>query len=324
MTVSDRLSLEHIAEAARFIDAAYLDTPQYELANGRTPFSCRLVVKIECLNPVRSFKARGAYYLASKLPRGSQLVCATAGNFGQGMAVAARRYGHSVVIFTGLDASPLKVERMRALGADVRQVGGDSDAAHHAAEAFSQDTGALWIADGREPALAEGAGTIGIELLRWPERFDAILVPVGDGSLISGIARWVKAHVPEMRVVGIVSTGAPAMLHSWQARQPKTVPAGDTIADGLAISTPFDVAVADLVRLVDDMVAVEDSALIEAMRLAHQELGLVLEPSGAAGFAALLDDGERFRNRLVATVLTGGNLTPGQIRSWLMAGPDQT
>jgi threonine dehydratase len=324
MTVSDRLSLEHIAEAARFIDAAYLDTPQYELANGRTPFSCRLVVKIECLNPVRSFKARGAHYLASQLPRGSRLVCATAGNFGQGMAVAARQYGHTVVVFTGLDASPLKVERMRALGAEVRQVGGDSDAAHHAAEAFSNESGALWIADGREPALAEGAGTIGVELLRWRERFDAILVPVGDGALMGGIARWVKAHAPETRIIGIVSAGAPAMMHSWRARQAKSVPAGDTIADGLAISTPFDVAVADLVTLVDDMLAVEDSALIEAMRLAHRELGLVLEPSGAAGLAALLGGVERFGNRLVATVLTGGNLTPGQIRSWLMAATDRT
>lgn len=311
-----RLSLERIAHAKEVIDAVFLDSPQFETQPIGEQLGCRLVVKVETLNPIRSFKARGAHFLAAQLPDRPHLVCATAGNFGQGLAHAARRHGLPITIFTAAGASPLKIERMRSLGADVRTAGNDPDEVHRAAREFAAETRAVLIEDGREPAIAEGAGTIGVELLRWPEPFDAVVVPLGDGALLGGVARWIKAHSPSTRMIGVCAAGSPAMERSWRRGQVAAARA-ETIADGIAVQTPFAEAVADLTGIVDDILLVEDQTLITGMRLAHRELGLVLEPSGAAGLAALLAHGERFRNKLVGTVLTGGNLTAEQMQQWL-------
>ena len=316
MTYDHRLSLERIARASRAIDAAFRDSPQFEAPSLSQDLGCRLVVKIETLNPIRSFKARGALFLMSELSGRPHLVCATAGNFGQGMAYAARKHGFPLTVFTNSDANPLKIARMRAMGADVRAAGTGPDEPHDEAVAFAAETGAVLVEDGRDAAIAEGAGTIGMELLRWPEPFDSIVVPLGDGALLGGVARWVKAHVPATRMVGVCAAGSPAMERSWRRGQVAAVPP-KTIADGISIQTPFEEAVTDLKGIVDEILLVKDETLITAMRLAHKELGLVLEPSGAAGLAALLAHDEQFRGKLVGTVLTGGNLTADQVRQWL-------
>ncbi|MCI0353209.1 MAG: pyridoxal-phosphate dependent enzyme [Acidobacteriales bacterium] len=313
-----RLSLERIAQASEVIDSVFRDSPQFEAQPLGEKLGCRLVVKVETLNPIRSFKARGAQFFTSQLYGRPHLVCQTAGNFGQGMAVAARKHGLPITIFTSIGANALKVARMRSLGADVRTAGTTPDEAQSAAKTFAAEAGALLVEDGREAAIAEGAGTIGRELLRWPEPFDALLVPLGDGALLGGIARWVKAHSPTTRMLGVCATGSQAMERSWRRGQVVSM-AAQTIADGIAVQTPFAESVADLRALIDDILLVDDTALIEGMRLAHRELGLVLEPAGAAGLAALLTQGEPFRGKLVSTVLTGGNVTPEQMRQWLNA-----
>jgi threonine dehydratase len=206
-----RLSPERIAQATAVIDPVFLDSPQFRAESLESHLGCRVVVKVETLNPIRSFKGRGAEYFTATLDGRPHLVCATAGNFGQGMAYAARKRGLPLTIFTSVSANPMKIARMRAFGADVRPEGADYDDAHRAAIAFAEETGARLVEDGRDRAIAEGAGTIGLELLRWPEPFDEILVPVGDGALLGGVSHWVKAHQPSTRVVGVVAVGAPAM-----------------------------------------------------------------------------------------------------------------
>ena len=317
VTQTQRLSLERIAQAATLIDPVFLDSPQYRAEPLEQQAGCRLLVKVETLNPIRSFKGRGTEYLAATLDGRPHLVCATAGNFGQGMAYSARKRGLPLTIFTSIIANPLKVERMQALGADVRQVGQDFDLAHEAARDFAAKIGARLVEDGRDTAITEGAGTIGLELLRWPEPFDAILVPVGDGALLAGVARWVKAHQPAMRMIGVCASGAPAMERSWRSGRVQKLGPPETIADGIALRAPFPEALADLAGLVDDILLVDDRALLAAMRQAHQGLGIVLEPAGAAALAALLTDRERFRGQWIATILTGGNITPGQMQQWL-------
>jgi threonine dehydratase len=311
-----RLSLERIVQAATMIDPMFLNSPQYLAESLGQQLDCRLVVKIETLNPIRSFKGRGAEYLVATLDGRPHLVCATAGNFGQGMAYAARKRGLLLTVFAAGNANPLKLERMRALGADVR-LAGDIDAAYLAAEAFALENHALLVTDGRDPAIGEGAGTIGLELLRWPDPFDAILVPLGDGSLLAGVARWVKAHRPATQMIGVCAKGAPAVERSWRSGRVQELDGADTIADGLALSSPYPEALADITGLVDDILLVEDNTLLEAMRRAHQELGVVLEPSGAAGVAALLTYRERFQGQLVGAILSGGNITVDQIGKWL-------
>jgi threonine dehydratase len=315
VTPARRLSLERIAQAASVIDPVFLDSPQF-LAES-LGLDCRLVVKVETLNPIRSFKGRGTEYLASSLDGRAPLVCASAGNFGQGLAWSGRKRGLAVTVFTAVDASPVKIERMRALGADVRPVGADFDAAHEAARRFASETGSRLVEDGRDREIAEGAGTIGIELLRWPEPLDAIVVPLGDGALLAGVARWVKAHRPGVRLVGVCAEGAPAMEISLRTGERSTRPRTDTIADGIAVRSPFPEAIEDLTGVVDDVLLVDDGAIVAAIRRAHRDLGIVLEPAGAAGLAAVLRRPERFAGRLVATLLTGGNATADQLRGWI-------
>jgi threonine dehydratase len=312
-----RLSLLRIAHAATIIDPVFLDSPQFRPESLEQRVGCRLVTKVETINPIRSFKGRGTEYLTASLSAGSHLVCATAGNFGQGMAYSGRARGLRITIFASEHANPFKIERMRALGADVRLVGEDFDAAHVAARTFATQHDARMVEDGRDPALSEGAGTIGIELLRWHEPFDAILVPLGDGALLAGVARWVKAHRPETRMIGVCASGAPAMERSWRAAEVLELERAETIADGIAVRSPFGEALADLTGLVDDILLVDDPSMVAAMRLAHQELGIVLEPAGAAGLAALLTYPERFRDQSIGTILSGGNITGQQMRQWL-------
>ena len=310
------LSVERIARAYGTIDPPFRDTPQFEAATLGERFGCRPVVKVETLNPIRSFKARGAQFFLSELAGSPRLVCSSSGNFGQGMAYAARQRGLPLTVFMNAPGNPLKAARMRALGADVRIVGDRGDSGDAAARRFAAEHDALLVVDGNEPAIAEGAGTIALELLRWPEPFDAVLAPLGDGALLGGISCWVKAHSPAVRMIGVCAAGSPAMERSWQAGRVVCAPAR-TIAEGISIETPCAAALANLTALADELILVDDAALIAAMRLAHRDLGLVLEPSGAAALAALAVYSQRFHGQRIGVLLTGGNLAPQQMQEWL-------
>jgi len=320
-----RLSLARIDEAARRIDPVFLDTPQLVCEPLSDRIGAAVTLKVETVNPIRSFKGRGtSLFVADLADRrdGSRasLVCASAGNFGQGLAHACRRAGLSLVVYAAENASPLKIARMRALGAEVRLFGHDFDAAKDAAERWAAEAGAELVIDGLAPAISEGAGTIARELLASGQAYDAIYVPVGNGALINGMARWIKARSPATRVIGVCSRGAPVMAEAFRAGRvdaPSTsLP--DTIADGIAVRVAIPEAVTDMAGVVDDMVVVGDAALIEAMRLVHEHAGLVVEPAGVAGLAALLSTSS-VAGASVATVLCGGNLTPEQVRAWLGA-----
>ncbi len=311
-----RLSLERIETAARTIDPVFLNTPQFESESLSDELGMRLVLKVEIVNPIRSFKGRGTDFLVSNLPTDSPtLVCASAGNFGQGLAYAARKRGLPVVIFAAETANALKLDRMRKLGAEVRLVGRDFDAAKEHAHSFAEKTGGCYIedgrepaiAEGREPAIAEGAGSIAVELCRWKDPFDAVLFPLGNGALLAGAGRWMKAHSPATRVVAVCAAGAPSMALSLQERTVHCTETANTIADGIAVRVPVPEALHDLENLVDDVVLVEDSAILEAMRLVLLRHGLFLEPAGAAGVAAAMVFRDKFRGGRVATLLSGGN-----------------
>lgn len=269
---------------------------------------CRVVCKVEVLNPLRSFKGRGASFLASQIPAGSRLVCASAGNFGQAMAYACRARGITLAVFASSNANPLKVQRMRFFGAEVRLAGQDFDEAKQAARAFAIQEGVRLVEDSLDVATCEGAGTIGIELLRWPEPLDIVLVPLGNGALLTGVARWMKAHSPQTTIIGVCAAGAPAMADSWRTRRLVEYAKTETIADGIAVRIPIPAVLADMRELVDDVVLVDDETLGRAMSLLHDHLGAVVEPSGAAGLAAVLLLADRFRQRLLAAIITGGNL----------------
>lgn len=272
---------------------------------------------MECVNPIRSFKGRGAwYFLAREGPSSGPLVTASAGNFGQGLAYAARECGRRLVVFAATTADAAKVARIRALGADVRLAGADFDDAKEEARRFAEQHGLGFVEDGREPAIAEGAGTIALELCRWSEPIDAVIVPVGNGSLINGIGRWMRSHAPGCRMIGACAEGAPAMALSWRSGRPCTTDRAETAADTIAVRIPVPQALHEMQATVDEMVLVGEARLREAVRLLHKELGLLVEPAGAASLAVALQEASVYRDRLVAVVISGGNLNPDLMREW--------
>jgi threonine dehydratase len=315
--MNHRLKIENIRDAARVIDPVFLRTPQYHADSLSRLLGTRIVVKVETGNPIRSFKGRGAEYLASKIPPQTKLITASAGNFGQAMAYACRSRDIDLTVYASVNANPFKLERMRALGATVVLHGEDFDAAKIEAKRVARESGIRMVEDGLDVETGEGAGTIGLELADWKEPLDAVLLPLGNGALACGVGRYLKHVHPEIRVVAIQSAGAPAMLESWQQRRVVTFDTISTNADGIGVRIPIPECVRDMEGVVDDGILVTDASLIEAMRLAHEHLGIVLEPSGAAGLAVILENRERFADQTVAVVLCGGNLTPEQMKLWL-------
>lgn len=300
------LSVARIAAAHAAIDPVFKDTPQFACAGLSGMLGRDVLLKVETLNPIRCFKGRGNSWFAQQRKAGERVITASAGNFGQGLAYCGSRAGLRVTVVAAETANPLKLEAMRRFGAEVILHGADFDAAKlHAAE-LAQATGAFFLEDGREPAIAEGAGTIALELLKSGTRPAAVYVPVGNGALICGVAAWVKAHAPETKVIGVVPEAAPSMLLSWREGRVVTTERADTIADGLAVRLPVDVAVDFMRGHVDGMVAVGDAHMQKAMRLLFRHAGIVVEPSGAAGLAAILDAPRD--HAPVATILCGGNV----------------
>ena len=317
-----RLSLEQIARAARSIDPVFLNTPQFVCEPLSQALDIPLLVKVETLNPIRSFKGRGAdFFLQSVLEKFPQrdfppLFCASAGNFGQAMAYTCRKHGLPLTVYASIHANPLKIERMRALGAQVVLQGEDFDAAKMAARQQAQVVGGWMVEDGYEVAISEGAGSIGVELLRYPQPLAAVVVPLGNGALLGGIGRWIRAHSPQTQIIGVQAAGAPAMERSWRSKTLIELPQMATIADGIGVRVPIPEALQDMEGVVDEVWLVSEEAILEAMRLVQQHLGLLLEPSGAVGVAALLEHRPAGEG-LVGTLLCGGNLTEEQRRAWL-------
>ncbi|MDB4913178.1 MAG: threonine dehydratase [Gemmatimonadetes bacterium] len=313
------LSADRIAEAMAVIDPVFLRSPLLRETTLDRALGIEISLKVETLNPIRSFKGRGTDLLVTQLRDRRLLVCASAGNFGQGLARAARRRQRPLVVYAARNANPLKVDAMRALGAEVRLFGKDFDAAKDAARRFAASCDAYYVEDGAVPEVAEGAGTMAFELSEAGLMPETILAPVGNGALITGIGTWCRHAERGTRVIGVVAEGAPSMQLSFAAREPLPTDVARTIADGIAVREPVPYAVEAMKSTVDEMVSVTDDAIVRAMRLVLLHTGIVVEPAGAAGIAALLEYPERWRGGRVAVPLCGGNVTQADARKWLLA-----
>ena len=278
-------------------------------------------LKLECWQRTGSFKVRGALaVLASLSPeeRARGVVTASAGNHGLGLAYAAAAFGMPPVsVFLPESAAPNKVRRLADSGSDLRRAGADYDTAHLEAEKYAAERGALSISAYDDPAVIAGQGTVGLEILDELPDADALLVPIGGGGLVAGVAVAARALRPGIRIVGVQPEASPAAFLSLRDGRPhETYPAGPTICDGLAGGfgqLPFDIAG----KLIDEVLVVPEQAIREAVGWLLTYEQLIVEGSGAIAIAPLLAGQFAARGKKVVAVLTGRNIDSAVLRQCL-------
>ena len=316
-----RLDIARIGAARQLIDPVFLDTPLYRCEALEAELGCKLSVKIETANPVRSFKARGAELVASLLAdnKSGALVCASAGNLGQALAWSGRARGLQVTVVASRFAPTAKLNRIRALDAKLELVDGDIEIARDGAAAIAQCEGIRLVEDSLDIETCEGAATIGLELAQAAPHFDAALIALGGGALATGVGHVMKALAPQVEVICIQPLGAPAMTYSWRERRVITTESTNTIADGVVGRYPIPAVLDDLLLVADDAVLVQESSIIAGMRMLLEHAGLVVEPSAALGIAAILEDRDRFAGRHVVTIVCGSNVDIDAYHRWIGA-----
>ncbi|HEY2693688.1 MAG TPA: threonine/serine dehydratase [Streptosporangiaceae bacterium] len=302
--------------AARQRIAPYLrPTPLFRYPTLDAMTGARVWVKHENHQPVGAFKVRGGVNLISRMDAGERaggVIAASTGNHGQSVAYAADLFGARAVICVPAQANPVKVESMRALGAEVVSYGRDFDEAREHCEKQAAEHRYRYIHSGNEPALIAGVGTYTLEILEAQPDTEVIVVPVGGGSGAAGACVVAKTVRPSVEVIGVQSEAAPAAYRSWRGRS-LVEDATSTFAEGLATRTAFELPQQILWELLDDFVLVSDSALRCATRVMIEKTRNLVEPAGAAALAAVLAEPQRFAGRKVAIVCSGGNISPAQL-----------
>lgn len=283
-------------------------TPVLEARGADFGLACELVFKLELLQHSGSFKARGAFanLLTREVPVAG-VVAASGGNHGAAVAYAAQRLGRPARIYVPTVSSPAKIERIRSYGADL-VVGGERYAdALAASEAWAAQSGALQIHAFDQPGALLGQGTVGLELSEQAPALDTLLVAVGGGGLIGGIAAWYEGKV---KLIGVEPSAAPTLTRALQAGHPVDAEAGGIAADSLAPKRVGELMFPLAQRYVASVVLVEDDAIRAAQRALWESLRLLTEPGGAAAFAALLSAAYRAEpDERVGVLLCGGNTT---------------
>ena len=306
------VGIEDVKAARALLDGVIRDTP----VQGSRPLSDRVGgpvwLKCENLQRAGSFKIRGAYTrisapTADEAARG--VVAASAGNHAQGVALAASLRGIRSTVFMPEGAPIPKVQATRAYGAEVCFHGQSVDQALQAAQQFSDDTGAVLVHPFDHPDIVAGQGTVGLEILEQVPDVRTVVVCTGGGGLLAGVALAVKATRPDVRVVGVQAESAAAFPASLAAGEPVPLDRMATMADGIAVGCPGTVPFQIVQELVDDVLTVSEESLSRALLLCLERAKLVVEPAGAAGVAALLDDPTAFEPPVVV-VLSGGNIDP--------------
>jgi threonine dehydratase len=312
MTDAVQVSLQDIERAAETIRPLTLLTPMEESRWLSALTGSPVMLKCENLQRTGSFKVRGAYTRISRLTdeeRARGVVAASAGNHGQGVALAAQALGIKATVFMP-EGSPIPKEKAtREYGADVVFHGRYIEDALAEARAFEERTGAILIHPFDNPDIVAGQGTVGLEILRQAPDVETIVVPCGGGGLLSGIAIAVKATHPDVHVIGVQAEGAAAYPGSLEAGRPVPLDSMSTMADGIAVGLPGEVTFAAVRDLVDEIVTVSEASLSRAVLATLERAKMVVEPAGAAAVAAVLDDPHRFGQPTVG-VLSGGNIDP--------------
>lgn len=311
------LTLDDFRAARARIDAHIHHTPLLtsRQLSERTGYDVRL--KAELFQRVGAYKIRGPLnkltFLSEEEKRRG-VVCSSAGNHAQGVALAARLHGIRAVVCMAENATPAKIAATKGYGAEVVLHGGIWDEANEKAKELVQTQGLTYISPFDDAHLIAGQGTLGLEVVAdWPE-LDAIVVPIGGGGLISGVAMAVKSHNPKAKVIGVESSDGPAMKRSLDAGRVLTIEC-NTIIDGLRVKRVGDTTFSVCQRFVDEIVTIPDREIFDAVIWVMERCKLVVEAAAAAPVAALLHGLVQLPSgSKVAVVLSGGNLNLDQLR----------
>ena len=264
---------------------------------------CRLYLKTENLQVTGSFKVRGAYYKISQLSKEESdkgVIACSAGNHAQGVALAATRMGIKSVVCMPDGAPIMKVESTKRLGADVELVKGTYDDAHDRAVELQEQTGMTFIHPYDDELVIAGQGTIGLEILDQLPDVDAVIVPIGGGGLISGVAFAIKSLRPEVKIYGVQAAGAPSMEHAFHDHKYETLDSAVTFADGIAVKTPGETTYEMVSQYVDEIAA----AILSLM----ENQKLVAEGAGATPVAAALFGKLPLAGKKTVCLISGGNI----------------
>ncbi|HWD42171.1 MAG TPA: threonine/serine dehydratase [Actinomycetota bacterium] len=308
-------TLADVLEARRRIAPHLAPTPLFGYASLDELLHAEVFVKHENHQPVGAFKVRGGVNLIAQLSaeeRERGVIAASTGNHGQSIAYAARLFGVPATICVPERANPVKVASMRGLGAELVFHGRDYDEARERCEQLAEERGYRYVHSGNEPLLIAGVATETLEILQEQPQTDTIIVPIGGGSGAAGACIVAKAISPAIRVIGVQSEAAPAAFRSWRERR-LVVDRMQTVAEGLATRTAFELPQQILWQWLDAFVLVSDDEILSAQALMIEATRNLVEAAGAAPLAAGLRLREELAGTRVALVLSGGNASRGQL-----------
>lgn len=314
-------TLEQIREAAETLRGQVVRTPLVRAGRLSERLGCDLFLKLENLQHTGSFKDRGAYIRLTRLSgdeakRG--VIAMSAGNHAQGVAYHAQRLGIPATIVMPEFAPFSKVERTRAFGARVVLVGDTLDASAESAREIAQEEGLTFVHPYDDSAVIAGQGTVGLEILEDCPDVETIVVPIGGGGLMSGIATVAKDANPDIQLLGVESQLFPSMSDAIKGTS--TMTGGQSLADGISVKNPGKLTRAIIEDLVEEILLVEESEIESAVQRLAEEQKVVAEGAGAAGVAAILANPDRFAGRKVVAVICGGNIDLKLLSSILTRG----
>jgi len=309
---TEAITPEAVEQAAADLSSHLTPTPlQYSRAF-TAKAGCHVHLKIEAVQPIRAFKVRGALNKIIRMhpeQRAAGVITASAGNHGQGVAYGANVFRIPATVYVPETANELKVEAIKRYGGRVVQAGRSYQDAYLEAIRAQAASGATFVHAFDDPYVIAGQGSIAVEMAEQLPDFDTVLVPVGGGGLISGIATYLKGRRPSVRVVGVEPAGADALSRSLAAGRIVTLDRVQTMADGLAASAPGRLCFEIARRCVDEVIVVQEDEMLRAIRLYFEWEHLLAEPAGAAALAALLYHYRPSPSERVVVVLSGANVT---------------
>lgn len=305
------LTLEHVKEAREVLKNVVYKTGLVHNTTLSEMSGNSVYLKMENLQKTGSFKIRGAYNKIAHLTEEEKkrgVIASSAGNHAQGVALGATSYGIKSTIVMPKHAPLSKVSATKKYGAQVVLHGNVYDEAYAMAKKIQEETGATFIHPFNDPYVIAGQGTIGLEILEDLPDTDVIVVPIGGGGLISGVALAAKSVKPEIKIIGVQTKNMPSMAVSISKNEVTTVEGMPTIADGIAVKTPGDLTFDMVQKYVDDIVTVDEDEIANAILILLERAKVVTEGAGAVSVAAILNRLTHVKNKKVVAVVSGGNI----------------